>query len=128
MKVIKYSDDHHVCSQASIARHFGLAQPTVSSIVKKRDHISSLAAKGLTNVRKDRSSNCELLEQCLESFFDSCRAKSLKTITYDMMIVKGRAIADGLVERGLVERKDLPSVSAWHSYMERFLRKTQHQV
>ena len=124
MKVIKYSDDHHVCSQASIARHLGLAQPTVSSILKKRDHISSLAAKGLTNVRKDRSSNCELLEQGLESFFDSCRAKSLKTITYDMMIVKGRAIADGLVERGLVERKDLPSTdSAWHSYMERFVRK-----
>ena len=47
----------------------------------------------------------------------------MKSISYELLINKGRQISDGLVEQELVERSAIPSTNiAWHSYVQRFLK------
>ena len=112
IKVLKHAEKKPGLSQAAIACHFGMAQPTVSLIFKKRDSIVALAAKGTLGVKRNRQTNCDLLERGLESFYDACQAKKLKSMTYDVLITKGREIAKELITKDLVQESNLPSTDA----------------
>ena len=91
----------------------------VSSILKNRQSIVALAAKGCTATKRQRQTRNELLEQGLDVFYNACKAKKLKTITYDMMIMKGKNIADGLISASLVNASDLPATDfAWKSHIQ----------
>ena len=52
--MLRHAEKNPGLSRAAIARHFGMAQPTVSSIFKKRDSIVALAAKGTLAVKRNR--------------------------------------------------------------------------
>ena len=95
MEVLKFIDENPGKSQSCVAREFSLAQPTVSSILKN-----------------------------LDVFYDACKSKKLKTITYDMMIMKGKDIVDGLISASLVNASDLPATDfVWKSHIQRFLKR-----
>ena len=124
MNVLKFIDENPGKSQLCVAREFSLAQPTVSSILKNRQPIVAPVDKGCTATKRQRQTRNELLEQGLDVFYDACKAKKLKTITYDMMIMKGKDIADGLNSASLVNASDLPATDfAWKSHIQRFLKK-----
>ena len=60
----------------------------------------------------------------MESFYDACRAKKLKSMTYNMLITKGQEIAKVLITKDLVQESSLPSTdAAWQSHVQRFLQK-----
>ena len=97
----------------------------MSSILKNRHSIVALAAKGCIGTKRQRQNRNELLGQGLDVFYDACKAKKLKTITYDMMITKGKDIADGLLSASLVNASDLPAMDlAWKSHIQRFLKRS----
>ncbi|XP_065196555.1 tigger transposable element-derived protein 4-like [Sycon ciliatum] len=124
VEILNYAEKNPRATQGDIGRHFGIGQSSVSTILKNKSSIMDVASSSLKGVRKNRSSNCVLLEKGLESFHEACLSKKLTTITYDMLIVKGHQIADELVAKDLVERKDLPLTDiAWRSFVQRFLAK-----
>ena len=96
------------------------------SILKNRPSIVALAVKGCIATKRQRQTRNELLEQRLDVFYNACKAKKLKTITYDMMIMKGKDIADGLISASLVNTSDLPATDfVWKSHIQRFLKKRE---
>ena len=124
LKVLKFVDEHPGKSQSALARELNIAQPTLSKVIKQRVEIEERAACGFNSTKRNRQPKCELLEQGLESFFAACKAKNLKTLTYDMMIVKGKDLASRLVEAGLVQSDNVPGTDvAWKSLLQRFLKK-----
>lgn len=128
LDIIDYAEKNPTASQGDIARHFSVAQPTVSTIIRKKDSISALATKGSTNVKRNRQTNCSHLEKGLETFFDGCKSKALNSISYDLLASNGKSIAKELVRKGLAEEKDFPSTdSGWKSYIQRFLKKRSLQ-
>ena len=109
MKVLKFIDENPGKSQSCVAHEFSLAQSRVLSILKNRHSVVALAAKGCIGTKRQRQTRNELLEQGLDVFYDACKAKKLKTITYDMMITKGKDIADGLISASVVNASVLPA-------------------
>ena len=64
------------------------------------------------------------VEKGMEAYYAACKEKSLKSISYDLLITKGKAIATELQRAGLADAKDVPSSDAgWKSYVQRFLKK-----
>ena len=109
MEILTYVDNHPHASQGEVGRKFGIGQSSVSTLIKNKAAIRELAAGRQVGVKKNRTSNCVSLERGLESFYEACQSKELKSITYDMLICKGQEIADELLKRGIVEAKNLPS-------------------
>ncbi|XP_065182589.1 tigger transposable element-derived protein 1-like [Sycon ciliatum] len=78
----------------------------------------------MRGVKRKRGTNCNLLEQGLEKFYDACVAKELRAVSYDMMITKAQKISEELISNSLVESEDLPGTdTAWKSFVQRFLAK-----
>ena len=60
----------------------------------------------------------------MEAYYAACKEKSLNSISYDLLITKGKAIAEELQRSGLADAKDVPSSDAgWKSYVQWFLKK-----
>ena len=54
----------------------------------------------------------------MEAYYAACKEKSLNSISYDLLITKGKAIAEELQRAGLADAKDVPSSDAgWKSYV-----------
>ena len=124
MKLSKFINENPGKSQSCVAHEFSLTQPTVLSIWKNRHLIVALTANGCIGTKRQQQIRNELLEQGLDVFYVACKAKKLKTITYDMMITKGKDIADGLISASLVNASDLSAMDlAWKSHIQRFLKK-----
>ena len=124
VEILTYVENHPHASQGEVGRKFGIGQSSVSTLIKNKAAIRELAAGGQVGVKKNRTSNCVSLERGLESFYEACQSKELKSITYDMLICKGQEIADELLKREIVEAKNLPSSDmGWKSYVQRFLSK-----
>ena len=47
LEVLEYAEENLKASQGDIARHLSISQPTVSTILRKKDSILALASKGL---------------------------------------------------------------------------------
>ena len=108
MEILTYVENHPRASQGEVDRQFGIGQSSVSTLIKNKAAIRELASGGQVDVKINRTSNvtCVSLERGLESFYDACQSKVLKSITYDMLICKGQKIADYLLEREIAEAKN----------------------
>ena len=56
----------------------------------------------------------------MEAYYAACKEKSRKSIIYDLLITKGKPIAEELQRAGLADGKDVPTSDAgWKSYVQR---------
>ena len=124
LEVLEYAEKNPKASQGDIARHFSISQPTVSTILRKKDSLLVLASKGLRSVKRNRSTCCNVLEKGMEAYYATCKEKSLNSNSYDLLITKGKAIAEEMQRAGLADAKDVPASDAgWKSYVQWFLKK-----